>query len=675
MKVSLNWLTDYVDVTMPVAELSDLLMSIGLNVEGIEETDADIVLDLEITSNRPDCLGHIGVARELAAATGQPLKLPELGGVPTAGPVAAETSVEVLDAAFCPRYTARLVRGVKVGPSPAWLAERLEAVGLRSINNVVDATNYVLMEYSQPLHAFDFDKLAGRRIVVRRAGDGEEITAIDGSRHELRDWMGIIADAERPVAVAGVMGGLDNEVSEASANILIESAVFDALTLRRTSRHLNLMSEASYRFERAVDPVALERASLRACELIVQTGGGELLDGVVDVWAGPYAAPKVSLRPARCEKLLGVEIPAERQLAILDALGLAPTAAGETIDCEIPPHRPDLRREVDLIEEVARIHGYHRIPTGGAVTHQVTPPARQEAARKAAGAVLNAGGYFEAITFTFIDGAEAELFGWADSLAVDPRLRKRSGILRQGLLPSLLRARKANQDAGNEDVHLFELAAVFPPARGADGQSLPGEYTQLGLLSDGTLQDVRGALEAVVRRFDLGARLDVRPAEATGFAPGAAAEVALRTEAAEGKPFGVMGEIATDVCDYYALSGRPSGAMVRFDLLTDLGTAARTYRPVARFPAVKRDLSVVVDESVTWEALAGAITTAAGELMTELEYVGTYRGKQAGAGRKSVTMRLTYRHEKRTLRHEEVDASVDAVVAALRRQHHADLRV
>ena len=645
MKVSLNWLTDYVDVTMPVAELSDLLMSIGLNVEGIEETDTDIVLDLEITSNRPDCLGHIGVARELAAATGKPLKLPEPGAVATAGPVAAETSVEVLDAEFCPRYTARLLRGVKIAPSPAWLIERLEAVGLRSINNVVDATNYVLMEYSQPLHVFDFDKLAGRRIVVRRAVDGEQITAIDGSRHELRDWMGIIADAERPVAVAGVMGGLDTEVSESTGSILIESAVFDPLSIRRTSRYLSLMSESSYRFERAVDPVALERASLRACELIVQTGGGELLAGVVDVWAQPYQGPKVSLRPARCEKLLGIAVAAERQVEILASLGLSPTVAGEAIDCSIPPHRSDLRREVDLIEEVARIHGYHRIGSAGKVTHHVTPPARQEAARQATGEVLNAAGYFEAITFTFIDAPEAELVGWSNNLTVDPRLRKRNGVLRQGLLPSLLRARKANQDSGNEDVHLFELAAVFPPAEDG-GDVLPGEYTQLALLSDGSLRDVRGAVEAVVRWFDPNARIEVRPAEPTGFAPGAAAELLL-----------------------------DAGAMVRFDLLTDLGQTARTYRAVPRFPAVKRDLSVVVDESVAWEALAGAITTAAGGMMSELEYVGTYRGKQVGAGRKSVTMRLTYRHPERTLRHEEVDASVAAAIDALRQQHHAELRV
>ncbi len=313
MKISLNWLTDYVDVTMPAAELAALLMRIGFPVEGIEETASDVVLDVEITSNRGDALGHIGIAREISAVTGKPLKLPALDNVPSKGDVAKLTSVQVKNPQFCPRYTARLLRGVKIKPSPSWMVERLEAVGLRAINNVVDATNYVLMEYSQPLHAFDFDKLEGRRIIVRQAVDGEQITAIDGTKHELRDWMGIIADGERPVAVAGVMGGLDTEVSDKTVNVLIESAQFDALSIRRTSRYLTLMSESSYRFERGVDPVLLERASLRACQLILEMGGGELAGGIADVWAKPYEPLHVSLRAARANALLGVEVPVEHR--------------------------------------------------------------------------------------------------------------------------------------------------------------------------------------------------------------------------------------------------------------------------------------------------------------------------------------------------------------------------
>ena len=675
MKISLNWLTDYMDVSMPAADLAGLLTRIGFCVEDVEETEADIIFDVEVTTNRPDGLGHIGIAREVAAVTGQPLRPPDLTGVPTTGRVDEQTAVEVLDPVFCPRYTARLIRGVKVGASPAWMVQRLEAVGLRAVNNVVDATNYVLMEYSQPLHAFDLDGLAGRRIVVRLAGDGELITAIDGSKHELRDWMGIIADADRPVAVAGIMGGLDTEVSEATTNVLIESAQFDALTVRRTSRALGLMSESSYRFERGVDPVALERASLRACQLILAAGGGQLQDGVVDVWAGPYEAPKVSLRPERCHLLLGIDVPPVRQEAILKVLGLEPVATADRIVCTIPPHRPDLRREVDLIEEVGRIHGFDKIPAAEAVTHQVTPPARAELARRSAGEVLNAAGYDEAVTFTFIDQAEAELFGWSNSLAVDPRLRKTNGTLRQGLLPSLLRARKVNQDAGAEDVRLFELASVFPPSEPARaGDVLPAEYTQLGLLTDGTVQDVHGAVEAVVRRFDAGAAVEVRAADVPGFAPGGAAELYLAPPGAPAEKLGVMGSMSRDVCDHYDLLNVPAGAMMDFDRLMALGQAVRIYTPVPRFPAIRRDLSVAVAEAVTWQAMAQTVAAAGGELLTDVQYVATYRGKQVGRGLKSVTMRLTYRHADRTLRHEEVDTAVEAVLEELKSKHAAQLR-
>ena len=678
MMISLNWLTDYVDVLMPAAELADLLMRIGFCVDAIDQTEADIVFDVEVTSNRPDALGHIGLAREIAAVTGQALKLPNLDGIVTAGNVADDTRVDVEAPEFCPRYTARMIHGVRVCASPPWLVERLEAVGLRAINNVVDVTNYVLLEYSQPLHAFDFDKLAGGRIVVRWARDGERITAIDGSTHELREWMGIIADADRPVAVGGVMGGLDTEVADATTHVLIEAAQFDPLTIRKCSRALGLMSEASYRFERGVDPVAVERASLRACQLILQTGGGELRGGVVDVWAEPYRPPTVRLRPERCSQLLGIDVPAPRQVAILETLALQPTESDGAIACTVPPHRSDLSREVDLIEEVARIYGYDRIPTGGAVSHEVTPRARLESARKALGESLNGAGYHEAITFTFVDQAEGVLFGWPDSLTVDPRLRKRNGVLRQGLLPSLLRARKTNQDAGNENVNLFELSSVFPRLATAGGEdALPAEYTQVGLITDGSLQDLRGAVEAAVARFDPAAEVRVRPADVPGLTDGAAAELRLRPGGADADlptPLGVMGQVSEKVRDHYGLTTAPTGAMLRFDLLAELGQTVRVFQPLPRFPAICRDLSIVVDESVTWEAVAQAVTGAAGELLAGLDYVGAYRGKQVGGGQKSMTMRATYRHPDRTLRHEEVDALIQAVVAELENKHNAQLR-
>ena len=306
MNISLNWLTEYVDVSLPTAELGELFTRIGLNCEGITETASDIIFDLEVTSNRPDLLGHLGVARELATAIGAEFRPPQIKLPKTDGSVADLTSVEVLDPELCPRYTARVIRNVKIGPSPKWLVDYLEAIGMRSVNNVVDVTNFVLMEYSQPLHAFDYDKLTENRIVVRRAKKGETIVSIDETTCQLDDQMCVIADAEKPVAIAGVMGGLDTEVTEATTSLLIESAQFDQMTTRYTSRKLGIMSESNYRFERCIDSVAVDEASLRACVLICELTGGQLADGVVDVWAKPYNPPVVTLRPSRSDKLLGI---------------------------------------------------------------------------------------------------------------------------------------------------------------------------------------------------------------------------------------------------------------------------------------------------------------------------------------------------------------------------------
>ncbi len=355
-----------------------------------------------------------------------------------------------------------MIRGVKVAASPSWLVERLAAVGMRSVNNVVDVTNFVLMEYSQPLHSFDYDKLSEHRIVVRRAKDGEILQAIDGSKCHLKGDMLVIADAAHPVAVAGVMGGLDSEVTTATRNILLESAQFDPLSIRRTLRALALMSESNYRFERGVDPVAVEEASLRACQLIVELAGGQVAEGSADVWAKPLAPWQVTLRPQRTTKLLGLEIPPQRQAEILTHLGLQPRLQADAIVCTIPTSRADLTREVDLIEEIARLEGYDKIPVASRVTHAVSAEGVAQRVRRELGAVLVAAGFDEALTPTFVDAGENELFGLREPVAVDARVRRSNNVLRGTLTMSLLRCCKTNQDAGIDDLSLFELAKVFP---------------------------------------------------------------------------------------------------------------------------------------------------------------------------------------------------------------------
>ncbi len=666
MKVSLNWLTDYVDVSGSAADLASVLTRVGLKVEGIEQTATDIVLDLEVTNNRPDCLGHLGVAREVAAATGAAFRPPSLGSVKTSGRAGELTSVEVPASDLCPRYTARIIRGVKVAPSPSWMVERLEAVGLRSINNVVDVTNYVMMEYSQPLHSFDFQKLAGRRIIVRRAKAGEMIVSIDGSRCQLEDWMLVIADAEKAVAVAGIMGGLNTEVAAETTDVLLEAAVFDPLSIRRTSRKLALMSESNYRFERGIDTAAVDAASLRACELICQLGGGTLADGIVDVWAKPPTPSVVALRPQRCNSLLGINVPAGRQVELLERLGLSPKLSDGKIVCTIPSWRGDIRREADLIEEVARLEGYDKIPLESKVTHRLAGRSQLQQLRGQATAALSAAGFDETISIVFIDAQEARIFAGDRFTCADPIVRRANNALRPTLLPSLLRACKTNQDVGVAEVSLYELAAVFPPGNSG---TIGNEHMELAMVTTRELADLRGAAEAVADCIAAGLRLEVRPAKPMGLDPGAAAEVL-----AEGEVIGVIGAVAREAMEYYGLSRPLAAAAIRFDALARRACPVRAYEALAKFPAVRRDLSLIVAESVTWRQLAEVIESVPQPLRVGVEYVTTYRGKPVAQGEKSVTVTLVYRWSEGTLRGEQVDEQVAGIVEAAEKKLTARLR-
>ncbi len=666
MKISLNWLGDYVDVPGSAKELAAALTRIGLSCEEIIETPGDIVLDLEITSNRPDCLGHLGVAREVAAVTGSAFRPPKIGKLKTSGKAAELTSVEVQAPDLCPRYTARVIRGVKVGKSPDWMVQHLEAVGLRAVNNVVDVTNYVLMEYSQPLHSFDLDKLLGHRIVVRRAAEGEQLVSIDGTRCQLDPSMLVIADATQPVAVAGIMGGANTEVSEATVNVLIESARFDPLAVRRASRKLALMSESNYRFERGVDPVAVEEASLRACQLILEAAGGTLAEGVVDVWAKPFVSPQVALRPARCDAVLGIHIPPKRQMEILARLHLSPRMAGDRIVCTIPPWRGDLTREADLIEEVIRLEGYDEVPARDQVTHDVAVDTRADRLRRQAAGAVRASGFDETLTITFLEAQEAALFCQVPAVCVDGLVRKTQNALRPTLIPSLLAVCKTNQDAGNTDVDLFEIAAVFPASGGG---VMSDEHQELGMVTTRDLTALRGALEAVAACLDPQGRLEVHPETVKGLDAAAAGRVML-----DGREIGAIGMVAAEVLDFYGLTRPVAAAAVRFDALLAAAQETRTYQPIPRFPAVRRDVSVVVDEQVTWHRLCDAIAAVPQPTRVAVDYVTTYRGKPVPAGRKSVTVTLTYRAGDSTLRSEQVDQQVTEVVEALRKSLAAELR-
>jgi len=671
MKVSLNWLKDYVEIDGSAEDVAEILSQLGLAYEGIEYLDDDVVIDVEVTSNRGDCLGHIGVARELAAATGKELKLPVIEPAESDSNAQKLASVEILNPELCRRYTARVIEGVKTGPSPGWLRKRLEAVGMRSVNNVVDATNYAMLETGQPPHAFDYAKINDGKIIVRKALAGEQIVSIDGTKCELNPDMLIIADPAGPVAIAGVMGGLDTEVSGATTSILLEDAYFDPVSVRTTSRRLALPSEAAFRFERIVDIEKIDWASQRTAQLIVQVAGGKVARGVVDIYPGKAAPKEVSLRLSRLNKLLGIDVPAEKAAAILSRLGFHPKRDGDIIYCTVPSWRSDVYREVDLIEEVARVYGYDKIPTEQKIRIEVTPVDSRQRMVELVGKYLNGCGFYETVNVSFIDESTAELFapsegGPAGHLAVKDVSRKTANILRQSLLPCLLSVMKSNHNVGNSPCRIYELADTFVPA--GNPAELPVERTKLALACDSGFRDIRGIIEGLIGRLDRNAVVTFEPSQIRWAGPGVQILVG-------GRQLGTAGIFSDAVRNKFDLAeSQCCGAELDFELLQSLQAGPVEVKPVPRFPAIKRDLSVIVAEDVPWSAITQAVRENAPAELEDIRFVGIYRGKGIAAGKKSVTLSLLFRDSDGTLRHEMVDEFESKIVARLTESVAAELR-
>ncbi len=670
MIVSWNWLKQYVKLDISVDELTHRLTMAGLNHESTTDVEGDIAIDLEVTSNRPDCLGHIGVAREAAAVLGREATLPKVK-FPTSRPGAADlTRVEIACPDLCPRYIARVIRGVKIGPSPDWLRRRLATCGVGSINNVVDVTNYVLLEAGQPLHAFDFDKLSERRIVVRRAHAGETITAINQKRYELTGEMCVIADAARPVAVAGVMGGFDTEVSDRTTSLLIESAEFDPLSIRRTSRALGLSSESSYRFIRGVDPAGLEWASRRCCQLIVELAGGEVADGVAS--AGPAVAerPPLILRFAQIKRILGIDIDPGEARTILQRLGLAELGHdAATVQVRPPSWRRDLEREIDLIEEVGRIHGYDDVPEDVAVPMTTAPRSPRERVDSLIRHALTAGGFCEAVTLSFVDQPMVDALRlWSSQrpLAVDHPSRRQENMLRQTLVPSLLAVRRLNESRGTLESDIFELARVYLPAT---GPALPHEPRLLALVTGRELGELKGAIENVLDQLHVATALEVRASRRDEFAPGRGAVLYIGEQL-----LGYMGQASDALMARFDLRKSCCLAELNLDHLLPAAQLIPQYRPVPHLPASEREISMVFDEAVRWSTVESLVRHAAGPHLESIRFLGLYEGRQIPAGKKNLHFGLTYRAADRTLTREEVDQSQQAVIEKLRGELRGELR-
>jgi len=646
----------------------DSNLNIGTPLAEALELD-DIVLDVGITPNRPDCLSVVGIAREVAALFDANWSLPSRNLKETGPPVETLASVTIEDPDLCPRYAARVIENITTQPSPLWLRQRLEAQGIRAINNIVDITNYVMMELGQPLHAFDYHRLDDRRIVVRRALPNETFITLDGQKHRLAENMLLICDAGRGVALAGIMGGLDSEITPQTDTVLIESAYFQPTGIRRTAKSLGLTTESSYRFERGVDPEGVITALDRAAQLMVEIGGGTLASGLIDVYPVQIEPKPVSIRVSKTNSFLGTNLSKEEISAYLESIQLPVRSAEEDILVVDPPSfRPDLVREVDLIEEVARLAGYDRIPRGSPVTRLAsTKLDEDQVIRQKTKHILVGLGFCEVVTYSFINPWSVELLQFDEDdrrrrlLRLRNPLSEDQAVMRTSLIPGMLETAARNQRQNNFNLRFFELSKIFF-ARGEE--ELPEERFNLcGLLSGirrpatwnepaqaADFFDLKGGLEALFTH--LGIR-DARWSK-TDPAPYLNEEVASRIFLAD-TLVGDMGELHARLLERYDLEGPIYLFDIDFDLLMQKAVSVKKFKSLPKFPAINRDLAIVLPLSVAAQNVLDYFEDNRPQYAESITLFDQYRGKQVEEGKKSLAFRITYRSPERSLTDQEVN--------------------
>ena len=686
MKISLNWLKDFVEVPPEVNELKQGLTMLGLGIESITQFDEDWVFDVEVTTNRPDCLNHYGVAREVSTWYRKPLKRLEYTLKESRTPAAGEVSIEIADADLCARYCGRVIHKVQVRPSPDWLSKRLEAVGQRSINNVADVTNYVLMELGHPLHAFDLDRLRQRRIVVRRARSGERLETLDGVNCTLTSENLVIADGEHPVGLAGVMGGEESEISSHTRSVLLESAWFDPVSIRRTAKSHGLHTEASHRFERGAD---IEMASLaldRTAALIAETAGGEILRGKVDVYPSPKPPQHLTLRRAEIVRVLGTEISWEDVERILRSLGFHAERRGtDGWRVTLPSFRLDVTRAVDLVEEVARHHGYDRLPSR---LRPAPPRVGRDRVREkelAISSLLASLGYRETITSSMIDPDENARFTDQPPVILGNPLSQEASALRSTPVPSMVRALRWNLDRDQTDVRLFEMGKTYA-ARHAD---LPDERRVLTLGASGYRHpatvhdsrklrdlfglkgeprdffDLKGELEALLGAFEIpGLRFDA--ASCRYYEPGLTGQFLATDRPGEGeKRFVSFGQLGSKVKEEYKLRQESWLAEIDLERLMSFPLRALSFRAYSRYPAVERDFSLLVPEGVAYRQIDQAIAALNLPEVLSLRPADLFRGGSMLSGQYGLLLRVTFQSQAHTLTSEEVTEAGNRLLGAV----------
>jgi phenylalanyl-tRNA synthetase beta chain len=682
MKISLDWLKEYLDGDFSAQTAVEALERIGLMVEGREEKDGDLILEIETYSNRPDTLGHLGMARELAAALGLRLKEKNWPLSELTVQTADLADVQILDADLCPRYCGVVVKGVKVGPSPAWLQKRIAAMGLNPINNVVDLSNYVLFSTSHPIHAFDFDKIAGARVIIRRAKKGERLLCLDGTDLSLAPDMLVIADEAKPIALAGVIGGQASAVTEETKDIFIESAYFNPVSVRLTRKAAGLQTDASYRFERGADLCFPPQAELMAASLLTQFGGRSSREPA-DVFPLPPKKKEIILRHRRLAELLGVEVDEAFVLKTLTDLDLGVELQQPGVwRVRVPSWRVDLDREADLIEEVARFYGYDKVPS-------VVPPLRvvepiQDKSREKLGRVrplLFHYGFNEIVNFSFSDADTERLLatGFAPVEIRNP-ISARASLLRTNILGGLLETAAWNKNRGLDAIQIFETGNIYyRDERGCR------EHLSLGLLSMGMREEphwrhwrqkireadffhLKGACEALLHQLRY-EPFSFEQAEHPCFEPGSGLALACKEE-----KVGYLGLIAGRLSDAFELKQRVYAAEIDLELLFGKQPKPFTYQEVAKYPAITRDVSLLVSRDVAYQDICKAIEKVPLPILEEARLISQYYGESIPKDKKSLSFRFIYRHPQRTLVAEEVDRAEQQVLTKLKRAFGAQLR-
>jgi phenylalanyl-tRNA synthetase beta chain len=682
MKISYNWLGDLVPLTLNPQELADKLTMAGLTVEGVEKHGDDFVIDIDLTSNRPDALCHLGVAREVAVISGTTLK--PAGIALQEGEEAAEdvASIEILDTDLCPRYAARIIKGVKVGPSPEWLVKRLEAIGQRSVNNIADITNYVMFELGQPNHAFDLHSLQDKHIIVRRARAGEKIKTLDGVERQLSPDMCIIADTSGPIAIGGVMGGEETEINADTTDVLVESAYFNPASVRQTSRALGLSTEASYRYERGADYDSQVRVADRVAGLIAEIAGGTILKGALDVYPQRIEREAVTLRESRIERLSGLRVEIERAAEILTGLQfvVAPFAERRELLAVAPSFRIDISREEDLIEEVVRHTGYDNIrvtlpPWNG--EGQYLPEENRR--RKVRNTFVDFG-FNEAVSFSFVSGERDRLFRLDDKATatlLNP-IDVNEDEMRASLMTGLLEALQRNFHQGRRDVKLFELGRVFKAGRES---ARPDERETLGLVMSGEVlsnawrgsrqidfYDLKGVIEAVTGSFNVSG-FTIERASVEYLHPGQSAVLQR-----DGEVIARFGRLHPRIASLYKFRQPVFVGEIEFGSLLELATNQVAYKALPRFPGVSRDISALVPDTHSWGEIEKAIRDLGIREIVSVTIFDMFKGKDMPEGLRSLAFRVAYRSDERTLTDEEVTGIHERVRELLEQHFAAQLR-